>query len=149
MFIFNVPCSQNNKCVFRLSKFWDLVNLTQLRVSEGQSPALVQVLDRNTKCAQTTKNMAKTNDPNGRSDLWSLALLTALYRLHTYAASNGGTVLIHFKESRRKLAWPNLCIHDMKRTICLEELRKFMTALSCDCRSRCHSNPDLPIKNKS
>jgi hypothetical protein len=41
IFNINVPSTVNNKYIFLLSIFWGLLNLTQLRTSEGQSPALL------------------------------------------------------------------------------------------------------------
>jgi hypothetical protein len=41
IFKFNVPSSVNNKCKFWRSKFWGPSDLTQIRTSEGQSPALL------------------------------------------------------------------------------------------------------------
>jgi hypothetical protein len=38
---FNVPFSQNNKCIFWLSNFWGPLNLARLRTSEGRSLALI------------------------------------------------------------------------------------------------------------
>jgi hypothetical protein len=39
-FLFNVPFSQNNECLLRLSKLRGLLNSTQVRVSEDGSQAL-------------------------------------------------------------------------------------------------------------